>query len=174
MKWWIQAGLYAAAFGPRRILVHMSMSPGRTRRFMWSMAIVVALVNLPLLNSLWTSSRLDSDGVDVTAEVLETRRVESTGDHWVTFRFDEAVDPDGTAWPARVDETAYDEAAQTRRIGVRVLPDRPAAHRVEGTERGNAGLVTTLVVDGLVLLVALLWWLRRGRTRRDEQPAPDH
>ena len=49
---------------------------------------------------------------------------------------------------------------------MRVLEDRPEAHRVEGEIRSKAPYVMVAVADALVLAVGL-WWVRR------RPPSPD-
>ncbi len=134
----------------------------RRRRSRYVVALLVAavLVNLPLVHGAWTSNRIDRDGEDVTATVVDHR----TSDSWfvLTFLLPQEIDPDQTEWTAEVDEATYDTAVAEGTVEVRVLPDDPAQHEVAG-EVGNGVLVIiTLVADLLLLAMALLaWWARR-------------
>jgi hypothetical protein len=144
----------------------MARSPRRSRGILL-VVLVVLFVNLPLVQSTWTRWRVDTAGTDVTAEVTGDR-VLRDGDeqrYWLGFRFPEEVDPEGAQWSAEVDEATYDEAVDSGEIEARVLPDRPSAYRVEGQVRRPTGLITTLVADAVLLVVGLLVWRSRRRTR---------
>jgi hypothetical protein len=133
------------------------------RRSVLLLLLLAVVVNLPLGHSTWTQSKVERSGVDVTATVTDHR---VTGDdHWVSFRFPEDVDPDRRTWQAEVDETTYDAAVSSREIGVRVLDDDPAAYRADGAVESRGLLVATLVVDGVLVLIALLLWRFGGRMR---------
>jgi hypothetical protein len=135
----------------------------RRTRYVLVLVLAAVLVNLPLLHSGWTDRKIERDGVDVTATVSEHRTV--GGQHLVSFRLPESVDPDQRTWQADVDSATYDAAVSTRELQVRVLPDDPAAYRAEGQVESNAVLVMTLVADGVLLLVVLLVWRLGGRRR---------
>jgi hypothetical protein len=126
------------------------------------LVLLVVVVNLPLVHSTWTSSRVDRAGVDVTAQV--TRNEVRDGGHWIEFTLAEGVDPDQRTWSAELDEPAYDEAVAAGEVGVRVLEDEPSAYRVDGAVEGHGVLVVTLSVDALLLVVLLLLWRFRGRS----------
>lgn len=132
-----------------------------------AVALLVLVINLPLVHGTWTRWQVERSGEDVTAAVVGHRTAGegSSAEHWVSFRFPEEVDPDGETWQAEVDEAAYDEAVAAGEISVRVLPDDPAAHQVDGAVRGYAGLVVTLVADAFLLVLVLLLWRYRGRRR---------
>ena len=132
-------------------------------------AVLVVLINLPILHSTFTSWRIDRSGEQVTAEVTEAR-VSSPDDdphYWLGFRFPEEIDPDRSVWPAEVDRATYDAALEAREIEVRVLPGNPAAYEVEGEVSSWLGLITTLIADAILLVVLLLLW-RVGRRMRPE------
>lgn len=126
------------------------------------LVLLVVVVNLPLVHSTWTSSRVDSAGIDVTAQV--THDEVRDGGHWIEFTLPEGVDPDQRTWSAELDEPAYDEAVAAGEVGVRVLEDEPSAYRVDGAVEGHGVLVVTLSVDALLLVVLLLLWRFRGRS----------
>jgi hypothetical protein len=125
------------------------------------LVLLVVVVNLPLVHSTWTSSRIDGGGVDVTAEV--TGNEVRDGGHWIEFTFPDDIDPDQRTWSAELDEAAYDAAVASGEVGVRVLEDQPSAYRVDGAVEGHGVLVVTLTVDGLLLIALLLLWRFRGR-----------
>lgn len=133
----------------------------RGRRLLF-VALIVALLAFPLVSSLGTRARIERSGTDVTATVVETPR---RGDAYlVGFRLPEDIDPDQRLYSAEVDRATYDQAVDTEQIEVRVLEDRPSAHRVEGAIESN----TQYVVMGagiLLVLVVGLWWARTGRRR---------
>lgn len=125
------------------------------------LVLLVVVVNLPLVHSAWTNSRIDSAGVDVTA--LVTHREVRDGGHWVEFVLPETVDPEQRTWSAELDPASYDAAVDAGEIGVRVLEDQPSAYRVDGAVEGNGVLVVTLSVDAVLLVTLLLLWRFRGR-----------
>lgn len=137
--------------------------------------LVVVLLNTPVLMSLATNARVSANGEDVTAEVVG-RRVygdESNPQFWISYRFDESVDPDREPFSAEVDRAAYARVDETREIGARVVPGDPAAHRVDGAQPRRLGLVITLVADAMVASALLVRWLRRrGRPDPASEPVP--
>src|SRR4051812_46580317 len=141
----------------------------RTRRLLFVVVMLVVLT-FPLVSTMLTRARVERDGVDVTASVLDTTR---NGDSYlVAFRLPATIDPERRNFSAEVDRTAYLKASATHRIGVRVLEDRPTAHRVEGQVASRTPLVLTIVADLLVLVVGL-WWVRVGRRRPPVRLAAD-
>ena len=133
----------------------------RGRRLLFVLAVVVVLA-VPLIASIATRARVDSSGTDVTATVIETTR---KGDSYlVGFRFSKEVDPEQDIYSAQVDRSSYEQAAQTKKITVRVLEGRPEAHRVEGEIRSNTPYFVMVAGILLVLLIGL-WWARTGRRR---------
>jgi hypothetical protein len=128
----------------------------------WLLLVLLAVVvNLPLVHSSWTSSKVDGSGVDVTAQV--TGDAVRDGGHWLEFTFPEDIDPDQRTWSAEVDAAVFDEAVASGEIGVRVLEGDPSAYRVDGAVEGNGVLVLALVADALLLVALLLLWRFRGR-----------
>ncbi len=133
----------------------------RGRRLLF-VVVIVALLAFPLVSSLGTRARVDRSGTDVVAAVVETPR---KGDAYlVGFRLPDDIDPDQRLYSAEVDRATYDQAVATEQIKVRVLEDRPSAHRVEGEVRDDTQYVVMGV--GIVLVLAVgLWWARTGRRR---------
>jgi hypothetical protein len=133
----------------------------RTRRLVFVVAMLLVLT-FPLVATLITRARLERSGVDVTATVVETSR---EGDSYLlAFRLPEEIDPDQHDYAARVDRTAYEKAVASKKIRVRVLEDRPTAHRVEGEIDSKAPYVFMVVADAIVLGVGFVW-IRKGRRR---------
>lgn len=143
---------------------------GRNRRFT-SVALVVvllALINLPALQATYLGWKLDREGIPTTAEVVGADEV-TPGRFWLTIVVPPSLDPDRFATPARVSESAYNEAIRTRQIRATVLEDRPSFRRVEGQIVGRTGLWITLSADAaLALLIGWLW--RSGRRPRLLEP----
>lgn len=135
----------------------------RRTRYVLVLVLAATLVNLPLLHSIWTDQRVERSGIDVRAEVVDHRT--DGGRHLVSFTFPESVDPEHRTWQADVGATTYDRAVASGEIGVRVLRDDPALHRVDGQVRSSALLVMTLLADVLLVLSALLLWRLGGRRR---------
>jgi hypothetical protein len=127
----------------------------------WLLLVLLAVVvNLPIVHSTWTSSRVDRAGIDVAAQV--TRNEVRDGRHWIEFTLPEGVDPEQRTWSAELTGPAYDEAVAAGEVGVRVLEDEPSAYRVDGAVEGHGVLAVTLSVDALLLVVLLLLWRFRG------------
>lgn len=139
----------------------------RTNRILL-VVVLIGFINLPVLHSTWTRWQVERNGTDTTAELVPDRTRVLGGDddpaYWVTFRFDESIDPDRLAWPAQVDRETFEEARAQGSVDVRVLEDRPAAHIVEGAVRNPLGYIITIVAD--VVLLAILLLVRRARPRR--------
>lgn len=135
-----------------------------TRRITTTVLLVLVgvLVSLPLFHSTWTAWQVDRSGVDVVGTVTDTS--DAGGTFQVEFQMPRDVDPDQRLWRAQVDRATYDEAVASERVDVRVVPDRPAAYRVDGAVTSRVVLVVTLLVD-LMLLLALLF-VGRGSARR--------
>src|SRR5688572_25818869 len=146
----------------------MPVVPPRPRpKAVLLVVLVVVLINLPVASGAWTRWRVDRAGTDVTATVTGhvVGSPEDQPDYFVAFVFDEEIDPGRATWTAEVDRATYDAAVASDEIGVRVLPGRPAAHRVEGEVTHLAGLIVTAAADALLLAVLLLAWRFRGRLR---------
>lgn len=141
----------------------MARQMNRSKRNSLLLLLFLAVVvNLPLLHSTWTDSRVEANGVDVTATVTDQTDQDGA---WVSFTFPEDIDPDQKTWHAEVDQETYDEAQRTGELQVRVLEDDPAAFHVEGQAESSIVLVFTLVADLILLLVFVLLWRSSGRLR---------
>lgn len=140
------------------------MSRGRRIKAALLAASLFLMINLPLLTSLATAHRITTDGLDVTAEVLDTaaRGSGSEARYLVSFRFPATVDATLRAQAVRVDRSTYDAARTQGTLAVRVLADQPTAFRAEGQIVGHTALWSTLVVDA-VLAGLLLLLARTGR-----------
>jgi len=125
--------------------------------------LAAVVINLPIVHSSWYAWRLDRDGVETEATVVDTQRVPpDDGDKFVVeFRFDRALDPGQEVWFAQVDEAAYAAARSDETIGARVLPDRPGTFEVDGQQQSSLPWIITVLGDVMLLGVALLYW--RGR-----------
>ncbi len=147
------------------------MAQGLTRRLtgrtpaLFLVAFAALVINLPLAHSSYYGWRLDRDGVETVATVVETRRVppadppdDEGGKRVVEFRFDADLDPEQRVWFAQVDADSYDRAEETAEIDVRMLPARPATYRADGQEQGSLPWVITLIGDVMLLGVAFVYW----------------
>jgi hypothetical protein len=127
-------------------------------------AVVLAVINVPYALHVWQLHRAATDGVPVTATVVG---VTSDGDDMdVAFRLPEDVDPEQKVRTVRVHRDVGLEAARTKELDMRVLEGHPDVFHVEGQVRSWAGLILTLVADGLVALMLILAWRLGGRLRR--------
>lgn len=131
-----------------------------------ALLVVAVVANLPLLHHTWQQWRIDRDGVHVTAEVTATDVLRE--DHFVVrLRLPEDVDPEQRTWPIEVDRSAYERAEDSGEIGVTVLPDDPAAQRVDGERADALGWIIIGAVDLLLVLLGLLLWAVRRRMTSD-------
>ena len=143
------------------------MAARRSRLTALLFVVALLLVNLPLAHSTWTRHQVASQGVDAQAVVKQTRNLgtQEEPSWWVSYVFDEELDPDQREWYGPVDRATYDAAKSSGEITVRVLPDDPAANRPVGAVDGSAGLIGTLVIDAVLLLCWALLWRFRGRSK---------
>lgn len=150
------------------------MAPDLTRRItgpktaVFLVVLAALVINLPLAHGAYYGWRLDRDGVDTRAVVVDTRLVPEDAEdpeHVVEFRFDRDLDPEQRTWFADVDPDTYERAEADGRLAVRVLPDRPATHEAEGQQSGSLPLVITLLGDLMLLGVAVLYWRFRPTGR---------
>jgi hypothetical protein len=137
----------------------------RDRNLLLALLVVVAVVNLPLLHSSWTGWRVERSGTDVTVPLQGSDVLGDADDpeYWISYRLPEALDPQRGTWPAQVDRATYDRVRAAGEVEVRALAGSPAAARVEGEVPRRTGLVTTLVVDAVLVAIAAL--VLRARVR---------
>lgn len=133
------------------------------------LVIAVVLVNLPAVHQAWTDHRIDTDGRDVEAVVLEARTI--NGRHLVDYRLPEDVDPAGHRYSASVDGPTYALVRRTDRLPVRVVPGQPGANRPEGEVSSPLLVVAAVSADLILLLIGALWLARRRRPIPGEPPA---
>jgi hypothetical protein len=134
---------------------------GRTRRLLF-VFVMLFVLTFPLVNTLLVRSRVDRDGVDVRATVVQA--VHDGDRYLVAFRLPKDVDPEQERYAAVVEKATYDKAGATKQVDVRVLEDEPRRHHVEGEIYSRSPWIFTIVGDLVVLLVGL-WWVRVGRRR---------
>ena len=128
-------------------------------------ALVVVMINLPLVHSRWQAHRLEQDGVTITGTVTDHRR---DGDrNLVTFEVEDGADQPGFGGTVRVDEETYDAAVDTGRVEVRVLPGSSTVWQVVGEAESNLALVITVIADAFLLVLVLLLVRYGGRLRQD-------
>ena len=132
------------------------------------LALLAVVINLPVAHGAWTDGKLDRDGIDVTATVVDHGTLPPKDDpkYYVEFRYPEDVDPDGGTWPVGVSRTTYDDAVASETLEVRVLPDSPSRFRVEGQDTSNLVLGLTGFADLVLLGFAALSWRFAGTIRR--------
>ena len=118
--------------------------------------LLAALVNVPLVHGAWLGHRLDRDGVDTTATVVEAR------DGLVVLRMPADVDPARPEFPVRLGGDAGDVEAGDE-VPVRVLPDDPGTFEAEG-QAGRGLLYVLIGFADLMLLGYLLLLLAHGRS----------
>ena len=127
---------------------------------------VLFLVNLPFVSQVLAERRLASEGRDVAATVLDTRRVD--GRNYVDYRLPEDIDPKGGRYSAQVDDATFEQARSSDVLPVRVVPDDPATHRPDGVATNRTFLVVAVLGDVVLLAIALLAWRRHRRWNRYE------
>ncbi len=145
--------------------------------------VLVAMINLPLLSSVLQQRDLESNGtrVDVPAEpvtvapgagedVVERLVGVSLPDAVVEAvvgqqRAEGAAEAQDERVVVPLQETAYDDVVASGSAEVVYLPDNPKVYRVTGRDSGNAALVTTLVADGVLVVLVGLFLVLRHRLR---------
>ena len=123
--------------------------------------LAVFLVNLPAVHQAWTDHRIDRDGRDVEAIVLDARTI--NGRHLVDYRLPEDVDPAANTFSASIDRDTFHRAEASKRLAVRVIPGRPGANRPDGEVSSPIFVVAAVAADVILLLIGALWLYRRGR-----------
>jgi hypothetical protein len=118
-------------------------------------AFIAFVINFPLLHSTYLRWQVERSGVDVVAQVTETRDLD--GDLLVVF----TVPGDGRREPfenavAEVDAETFEEARQSRELDVRVLPDDGGSFIVEGQVTSRLGLVITVIADVFLVVMVVL------------------
>lgn len=132
------------------------------------LVLLALLINLPIAHGAWTDSRLDRNGIDVTATVVDhgTLSPEDDPKYFLDFRYPAEIDPAEGQWSVGVSKTAYDDAVATERVEVRVLPDSPATFRVEGQQTSGLVLGLTIFADVVIVGMILLTWRFGGSLGR--------
>lgn len=147
---------------------------GRRIKEILLVLVLVAMINLPMVDRLVRDARLAASGVDVTGTV-GTVEVDEHDRHLVTYRIPSGHDLETGPYVVSVHPDAAAEAEETGEIDVRILPGDGVTRSVEGEVRGGVGVVLTLLGNGVLLaIVALVIWLRRRqRDEPDEEPGSD-
>lgn len=116
---------------------------------------IAFVVNFPMAHAAYLDWQLDRRGVDVVAEVTDTRTV---GDDFLvqfTVPADDGRD-EFVGAIAQVDEVTYDDARRTQQLRVTVLPDDGGVFDAEGQVPNRLGLVITICADVFLLAMILL------------------
>jgi hypothetical protein len=116
--------------------------------------LVAAMINLPLLHSMWQNHRIDSSGTQVRAQVTDNRAVDDQ--YFIEFTIPAEGERDEVTGIVRVEKDAYDQAVTTGEIEVRQLRDNPSIYNVEGEVTTRVGLVITLLADLFLAIMVLL------------------
>lgn len=170
-----QGGPRSPAGGPAGRPILGRMASSRSRRTLWSLALVMVLVNAPLLTSLATQARIGASGTEATAEVIggRLRGDEADPEYWLYYRFAEELDESREPFAAEVDRATYTRGRESGELAVEVVEGDPTAHRVEGAQPRRLGTWITLGVDAVALLLLGLWWRRRRPdTGEPAEPLP--
>ena len=134
----------------------------------WLTAVLVVfiafVVNFPLAHSTYVRWQVERSGVDVVAEVTDTREV---GEE---FLVEFTVPGDGRREAfegaiIQVDEATFRGAEATGELEVQVLRDDGAAFTVEGQVRSRLGLIVTVLADLFLVAMVLLMVRFRGVMR---------
>lgn len=127
-------------------------------------AFIAFVINFPMAHSLYLDWQLDRSGVEVVAEVTDTRQV---GDEFLVLF---TVPADGsreefTGAVAEVDEATYDDARSSRTLVVTVLPDDGGVFHAEGQQPNRIGPIVTVLADVFLVAMLLLAWRFRNAMR---------
>lgn len=142
------------------------------RRMLLLLGFLAIVINLPLVHGAWTDARLDRDGVEVAATVVDhgTLPPEDDPKHFVDFRYPEEIDPEQREWSVGVSQGVYDAAVASDELQVLVLRDNPARFRVEGEDTSGLVVGFTIFANVVLLGMAVLAWrygYSLGRRRPD-------
>ncbi len=129
----------------------------------------VFLVNLPAVHQAWTDHRIEVEGINVEAVVLDARTI--NGRHLVDYRLPEDVDPGARRFSASLDEATYRHASASHRLAVRVIPGRPGANRPAGEVSSPIFVVAAVGADLILLLIGAAWLHRRRHRGGEPEPA---
>lgn len=121
--------------------------------------VIAVLVNLPYAHESWTDHQVRTQGRDVEAVVLKVQQVD--GGYLVEYRLPRSVDAEQRTYSAAIDVETFEQAADSDRIAVRVVPGRPNANRPQGLVESSLFTVIAIVGDVTLLLAAGLLWYRR-------------
>ena len=140
------------------------MTLGRRWTTFVLLGFIAFVVNFPLAHSRYLDWQLEKRGVEVVAEVTDTRAVADG------FLVQFTIPADGrraefVGAVVEVDELTYDNAVETDEISVRVLPDNGGVFEAEGQKKTSIGLVITLLADLFLLAVVVLAWRFRVAMR---------
>ncbi len=117
--------------------------------------LLAGLVNLPLVHGAWLDHRLDEDGVNGEATVVEAQG------GLVVLRMPAEVDPGESEFPVRLDDEAAAGVEEGDRVRVRLLPDDPGTFEAAG--QAGQGFINVLIgFADVVLLGFLLLVLTHG------------
>ncbi len=132
------------------------------------LGLLALVINLPIAHGAWTDARLDRDGVDVTATVVDhgTLPPEDDPKYFLDFTYPAEIDPDGRQWSVGVSRATYDAGVASGTVEVRVLPDSPSRFRVEGQDTSNLVVGLTVFADLVLLGIAALTWRFAGTIGR--------
>jgi hypothetical protein len=125
--------------------------------------LVAVMINLPVVHSWWQDNQIESDGVDVTAEVTDDRETDDA--YFIAFTIPAEGEREEVEGSVQVEQGTYEEAVRTQEIEVRILPDDPTAYAVDGQITSRAGLFLALIAD-VFLVVMVLFVVRSGSRRR--------
>ncbi len=123
--------------------------------------VALFLVNLPFVHETLTERRITNSGKDVEAALVKAKTI--NGRRFVDYRLPESIDPERGQYSARVDDTTYEQARETRVLLVRVVPDKPSANRPAGEVSSNLFLVVAVTSDLVLALIGVLLWRRWRR-----------
>jgi hypothetical protein len=132
--------------------------------------VLVVLVNLPAVNEGWTKHQVGTRGHDVTAVVIDARKLD--GRYLVDYRLPESEDPKQAKFSASVDEQTYEYARESDSLRVRMLPGKPGSNRPEGLVESSLFTVIAVAGDTVLALIAAIAWYRRRHPGDSPDPRP--
>jgi len=132
--------------------------------------VLVVLVNLPAVNEGWTKHQVSTHGHDVTAIVIDARKLH--GHYLVDYRLPESEDPKQAKYSASVDEPTYEYARSSDSLRVRMLSGKPGSNRPEGLVESSLFQVIAIAGDLVLALIAAIAWYRRRNPGDMPDPRP--
>lgn len=133
--------------------------------------VLLAMINLPMLDGWLKERTLASEGVDVSATVTG-HEIDEHDRYLVEYSIPPGHDLEEGPYWASLTRSEYAEAVEAGSLDVRLIPGNPVVRSVEGEVTSRLGLLLTLAANLALLLIVLGVWVLLRRRRDEEPPGP--